>query len=152
KLIDERIAPIKMELKNPVWLSNFRINQRIVNRYRTGRAFVAGDAAHCHSPFGGQDMNLGIQDAHNLAFKLVLAIRNQAVDVNKIFDSYEQERYPVGKNVVSGTGFVTKMLGGSDIISTFLRTRVVPLMFNFFPQFTIYIFIVFTFLVYTSEI
>ncbi|CAG8712913.1 9408_t:CDS:2 [Gigaspora margarita] len=137
KIIDERIAPIKMELKNPVWISNFRINERIVNRYRTGRAFVAGDSAHCHSPFGGQGMNLGIQDAHNLAFKLVLAIRNQAVDVNKLLDSYEQERYPVGKNVVSGTGFVTKLLGSNDIISTFLRTRVAPFMFHFFPQATL---------------
>ncbi|CAG8784250.1 4495_t:CDS:2 [Dentiscutata erythropus] len=137
KIFDERIAPIKMELKNPVWISNFRINERIVNRYRTGRAFVAGDSAHCHSPIGGQGMNLGIQDAHNLAFKLVLAIRNQVVDVNKILDSYEQERYPVGKNVVSGTGFITKMLGSNDIITTFLRTRVAPFMFHFFPQATL---------------
>ncbi|CAG8705965.1 5078_t:CDS:2 [Dentiscutata erythropus] len=134
KLIDERIAPIKLELKNPTWISNFRINERIVNRYRTGRAFVAGDAAHCHSPVGGQGMNLGIQDAHNLAFKLVLAIKNQAVDVNKLLDSYEQERYSVGKNLIAGAGFVTKLLGSNDIISTFIRTRVAPFMFHFFPQ------------------
>ncbi|CAG8608979.1 7774_t:CDS:2, partial [Scutellospora calospora] len=126
KLIDERIAPIKLELKNPVWISKFRINERIVNRYRTGRALVAGDAAHCHSPFGGQGMNLGIQDAHNLAFKLALAIRGQAADVDKLIDSYEQERYPVAKKVVSGTGFFTKMWSGNDFISIFLRTRYKP--------------------------
>ncbi|CAG8442071.1 4728_t:CDS:2 [Dentiscutata heterogama] len=134
KIFDERIAPIKIELKNPVWISNFRINERIVNRYRTGRAFVAGDAAHCHSPVGGQGMNLGIQDVHNLAFKLVLAIRNQAVDINKLLDSYEQERYPVGKNIVSSTSFATKLLSNGDVINTFLRTHVAPFMIHFFPQ------------------
>ncbi|CAG8588374.1 4136_t:CDS:2, partial [Scutellospora calospora] len=134
KIVDERIAPIKFELKNPVWISNFRINERIVNRYRTGRAFLAGDSAHCHSPIGGQGMNLGIQDAHNLAFKLVLVIKNQAVDPDKLLNSYEQERYPVGKNVVSGTSFVTKMVDKNDFISTFFRTRVVPLMIRYFPQ------------------
>ncbi|CAG8677817.1 13112_t:CDS:2, partial [Cetraspora pellucida] len=136
KQIDERISPIKLELKNPVWLSNFRINERIVNRYRTGRAFVAGDAAHCHSPFGGQGMNLGIQDAHNLAFKLALVIKDQTADANKLLDSYEQERYSIAKNVVAGTGFVTKVLSGNDFFTTFLRTRVAPFMFNFFPQVT----------------
>ncbi|CAG8768993.1 8653_t:CDS:2 [Dentiscutata erythropus] len=134
KIIDDRIAPIKLELKNPVWISNFRINERIVNRYRTGRAFVAGDAAHCHSPVGGQGMNLGIQDAHNLAFKLVLAIRNQAVDINKLLDSYEQERYPVGKNIVSSTSFATKLLSNTDMVNKFLRTRIAPFIIHFFPQ------------------
>ncbi|KAF0539133.1 FAD binding domain-containing protein [Gigaspora margarita] len=134
KLIDERIAPIKLELKNPVWISNFKINERIVNRYRTGRVFIAGDAAHCHSPLGGQGMNLGIQDAHNLAFKLALVIRDQAADVNKLLDSYEHERYPVGKNVIEGTGFATKMVTGNDYITSFLRTRIAPILFHFFPQ------------------
>ncbi|CAG8480684.1 24788_t:CDS:2 [Gigaspora margarita] len=134
KLIDERIAPIKLELKNPVWISNFKISERIVNRYRTGRAFVAGDAAHCHSPFGGQGMNLGFQDAHNLAFKLALAIRGQAADVDKLINSYEQERHPIGKKVVSGTSLVTKMWTSNNFISIFLRTRVVPFIFHFFPK------------------
>ncbi|KAF0539128.1 monooxygenase fad-binding [Gigaspora margarita] len=134
KLVDERIAPIKLELKNPVWISNFKINERIVNRYRTGRVFIAGDAAHCHSPLGGQGMNLGIQDAHNLAFKLALVIRNQAVDVNKLLDSYEHERYPVGKNIIEGTGYLTKMMSGNDYFTSFLRTCVAPILFQFFPQ------------------
>ncbi|CAG8587616.1 25465_t:CDS:2, partial [Gigaspora rosea] len=134
KLLDERIAPIKMELKNPVWISNFKINERIANRYRTGRVFIAGDAAHCHSPFGGQGMNLGIQDAHNLAFKLALAIRDQSADVNKLLDSYEHERHPVGKNVIEGTGYATKMMSGNDFYTSFFRTRVAPILFHFFPQ------------------
>ncbi|KAF0401851.1 FAD binding domain-containing protein [Gigaspora margarita] len=140
KLVDERIAPIKLELKNPVWISNFKINERIVNRYRTGRVFIAGDAAHCHSPLGGQGMNLGIQDAHNLAFKLALVIRNQAADDKKLLDSYEHERYPVGKNVIKGTGYFTKILSGNDYFSSFLRTRVTPILFHFFPK-TVYNFL-----------
>ncbi|CAG8652750.1 16161_t:CDS:2, partial [Dentiscutata heterogama] len=134
KLIDERIAPIKLELKNPVWISNFRISERIVNRYRIGRAFVAGDAAHCHSPFGGQGMNLGIQDAHNLAFKLAISISGQAADVDKLIDSYEQERYPIAKKVVSGTSFFRKVWSDNNFISKFLRTSVAPFMFHLFPQ------------------
>ncbi|RIB01915.1 FAD binding domain-containing protein [Gigaspora rosea] len=134
KLVDERLSPIKLELKNPVWISNFKINERIVNRYRTGRVFIAGDAAHCHSPLGGQGMNLGIQDAHNLAFKLALIIRNQAADVNKLLDSYENERYPVGKKVIGGTGYFTKIMSSNDYFTSFIRKRIVPILFYFFPK------------------
>ncbi|KAF0497157.1 FAD binding domain-containing protein [Gigaspora margarita] len=134
KLIDERIAPIKLELKNPVWISNFKISERIVSRYRTEHAFITRDAAHCHSPFGGQGMNLGFQDAHNLAFKLALAIRGQAADVDKLIKSYKQERHPIGKKVVSGTSLVTKMWTSNNFISIFLQTRVVPFIFHFFSK------------------
>ncbi|CAG8474773.1 9496_t:CDS:2 [Cetraspora pellucida] len=134
KLVDKKTAPIKFEIKNPVWLANFKVSERIANRYRIGRVFLAGDAAHCHSPVGGQGMNLGIQDAHNLAFKLALVIRNQTINPDKVLNSYEQERRPVGKNVVSGTSFATKMLSGNDFISAFLRMSVVPFMSHFFPQ------------------
>ncbi|CAG8448289.1 9912_t:CDS:2, partial [Scutellospora calospora] len=134
KMIDKKTAPIKFEIKDPVWLANFKVSERVANRYRIGRVFLAGDAAHCHSPVGGQGMNMGIQDAHNLAFKLALVIRNQAINPDKVLNSYEQERRPVGKNVVSGTSLATKMLSGNDFISTFLRTYVAPFMFHFFPQ------------------
>ncbi|CAG8822498.1 18190_t:CDS:2, partial [Gigaspora rosea] len=72
KLIDEKTAPIKLKLTDPAWIANFKVSERVANKYRMGRAFLAGDAAHCHSPVGGQGMNMGIQDAHNLAFKLAL--------------------------------------------------------------------------------
>ncbi|CAG8526866.1 27332_t:CDS:2, partial [Racocetra persica] len=134
KMIDKKTAPIKLEIKDPVWLANFKVSEKVANRYRTGRVFLAGDAAHCHSPVGGQGMNLGIQDAHNLAFKLALVIKNQAINPDKILNSYEQERRPVGKNVVSGTSFATKMLSGNDFISNLLRSSVAPFMFQFFPQ------------------
>ncbi|CAG8670959.1 29932_t:CDS:2, partial [Gigaspora margarita] len=135
KLIDEKTSPIKLKLTDPVWIANFKVSERVANKYRMGRAFLAGDAAHCHSPVGGQGMNMGIQDAHNLAFKLALVIKNQAINPDKILNSYEQERHPVGKSVVSGTSFATKMLSGNDFISICLREFVAPFMFQFFPQF-----------------
>jgi 2-polyprenyl-6-methoxyphenol hydroxylase-like FAD-dependent oxidoreductase len=59
-----------VKLSDPRWITPFRINWRQTESYRRGRAFLAGDAAHIHSPAGGQGMNTGIQDAHNLAWKL----------------------------------------------------------------------------------
>ncbi|CAG8794801.1 27288_t:CDS:2, partial [Dentiscutata erythropus] len=134
KLIDKKTAPIKLVLTDPVWIANFKVSERVANKYRMGRAFLAGDAAHCHSPVGGQGMNLGIQDAHNLAFKLALVIRNRAINPDKLLNSYEQERLSVGKNVVYGTSFATKLLSDSDFITAFLRTSVAPFLFHFFPQ------------------
>ena len=59
-------------MTDPVWLSGFRVHTRMASAYRVGRVFLAGDAAHVHSPVGGQGMNTGMQDAHNLAWKLAL--------------------------------------------------------------------------------
>jgi 2-polyprenyl-6-methoxyphenol hydroxylase-like FAD-dependent oxidoreductase len=79
----------------------FRISHRIVNRYSEGRVFVAGDAAHIHPPTGAQGMNTGIQDAHNLAWKVALAVEGNAA--TGLLDSYDAERRPVGEEVVGRT-------------------------------------------------
>ena len=71
----ERRGPGGIVVSDPIWLAGFRINERKVADYRSGRAFVAGDAAHVHSPAGGQGMNTGMQDAFNLAWKLALVCR-----------------------------------------------------------------------------
>src|SRR5262249_35554204 len=83
------------------WSSVFRISHRIVPRYRVGRAFLAGDAAHIHPPTGGQGMNTGLQDAYNLAWKLALDIEGSAHP--DLLESYRAERQPVGQAVVSRT-------------------------------------------------
>jgi pentachlorophenol monooxygenase len=83
------------------WSSVFRISHRIVDSYFRGRAFVAGDAAHIHPPTGAQGMNTGIQDAHNLAWKLALAVSGRAAD--GLLASYDAERRPVGEEVVGRT-------------------------------------------------
>ena len=78
-----------IRLHDPAWSSLWRLNVRIVDRYREGRVFLAGDAAHIHSPAGGQGMNTGIQDAHNLGWKLA-AVTGGASPA--LLDSYESER------------------------------------------------------------
>ena len=83
------------------WSSVFRISHRIVDAYGKGRVFVAGDAAHIHPPTGAQGMNTGIQDAHNLAWKLALALAGHAAP--GLLDSYDAERRPVGEEVVGRT-------------------------------------------------
>ena len=92
------LAPAGTQASNLRWSSIFRIKHGIVDRYRVGRIFVAGDAAHLHPPAGGQGMNTGIQDAWNLGWKLALAVRGEAAP--HLLDSYEAERRPAGKEIV----------------------------------------------------
>lgn len=89
------------------WSSNFRVNHRVAAGYRRGRVFLAGDAAHVHSPAGGQGMNTGIQDAANLAWKLALAGHGLAGD--ELLDSYEAERRPIAVEVVGQTHRLTRL-------------------------------------------
>jgi 2-polyprenyl-6-methoxyphenol hydroxylase-like FAD-dependent oxidoreductase len=93
-------APRRIEVSDPRWLACFRCQLRSVATYRRGRVLVAGDAAHIHSPAGGQGMNTGMLDAYNLAWKLAL-VAGGAPD--GLLDSYGQERLPVAKNVLGLT-------------------------------------------------
>lgn len=88
-------------VSDPAWMIGFRFHSRLVSQYRVGRIFLAGDAAHIHSPAGAQGMNMGIQDAFNLAWKLALTIRGAATPA--LLDSYHLERRPVADAVVNGT-------------------------------------------------
>lgn len=97
----DRLSPEPTTASTLRWSSVFRISHRIVNSYGHGRVFVAGDAAHIHPPTGGQGMNTGIQDAHNLAWKLALAVNGHASD--QLTASYDAERRPVGEEVVGRT-------------------------------------------------
>ena len=90
------------------WISPFWIHGKIVNKMHIGSIFLAGDAAHIHSPAGGQGMNTGLQDAFNLAWKLALVIRDKSK--SSLLDTYQSERYPVVKNIVNETEFFTKMI------------------------------------------
>jgi hypothetical protein len=92
------LGPPGTTASNLRWSSIFRIKHGIVDRYREGRVFVAGDAAHLHPPAGGQGMNTGIQDAWNLGWKLALAVRGEAAP--GLLDSYDAERRPAGKMIV----------------------------------------------------
>jgi 2-polyprenyl-6-methoxyphenol hydroxylase-like FAD-dependent oxidoreductase len=98
-------GPSGMEGFDPIWLAGFRINGRKVSKYRWGRAFLLGDAAHVHSPAGGQGMNTGMQDAFNLAWKLALVTRGNCAE--SLLDSYSAERSAVGDEVLKSAGRLT---------------------------------------------
>ncbi|MES5821059.1 FAD-dependent monooxygenase [Streptomyces sp. RG80] len=89
------------------WLSRFHSDERQAPRYRVGRVFLAGDAAHVHSPAGGQGMNTGLQDAANLGWKLVAAVQGWAPE--GLLDTYEAERHPVGRAVLRSSGGLVRL-------------------------------------------
>ncbi|UQX01889.1 FAD-dependent monooxygenase [Streptomyces sp. RerS4] len=91
------------------WISRFHSDERQAPRYRCGRVFLAGDAAHVHSPAGGQGMNTGLQDAANLSWKLASVLRGDAPDPEALLDSYQSERHPVGKNVLRSSGALVRL-------------------------------------------
>lgn len=100
RILDSRVGfPAKAH--DGVWFANFRVNSRMAAGYRAGRVFLAGDAAHIHSPAGGQGMNTGLQDAFNLAWKLSLV--EQGVARPAILDSYHAERHAVGIDLLRNT-------------------------------------------------
>jgi 2-polyprenyl-6-methoxyphenol hydroxylase-like FAD-dependent oxidoreductase len=104
-VIDRRIGGIRLVRSH--WLTSFEIHHARVPAYRWGRVFLAGDAAHIHSPAGGQGMNTGMQDVFNLAWKLAAVLRGDAGDT--LLDSYEAERLPVAQSVISFTNLLTKV-------------------------------------------
>ena len=106
------------------WSSYFRIHHRQVDRLRVGRMFVAGDAAHIHSPFGGQGMNTGLQDVWNLAWKIDLAARGRASE--RLLESYTIERRPVIKEVIATTDFITRAMGTANKPAQLMRDVVLP--------------------------
>ncbi|MEU7074978.1 FAD-dependent monooxygenase [Streptomyces narbonensis] len=91
------------------WISRFHSDERQVPAYRVGRVFLAGDAAHVHSPAGGQGMNTGLQDAANLSWKLVAVLRGDAPDPEALLDSYQTERHPVGAMVLRSSGAIVRL-------------------------------------------
>ena len=128
----ERRGPAGIALADPVWLAAFRINERKVEHYRDDKIFLAGDAAHIHSPAGGQGMNTGMQDAFNLAWKLALVGSGQA-GPERLLASYSAERSPIGTQVITNTGRLTwlAMLRGHTAQSA--RNFVAGLVFGLAP-------------------
>lgn len=105
-------------MHSPRWLSRFGDATRQAERYRIGRVLLAGDAAHIHPPTGGQGLNLGVQDAFNLGWKLAAAVNGWAPE--GLLDSYHTERHPVGARVLANTRAQITLLG-TDPGATALR-------------------------------
>ncbi|MCA1730725.1 MAG: FAD-dependent monooxygenase [Actinobacteria bacterium] len=111
------------QVEEIVWSSRFRVHHRVAAAFREGAVFLCGDAAHVHSPAGGQGMNTGIQDAHNLAWKLALVIRGQAS--GPLLDSYERERMQVAQGVVSMTDRMTRLATVRSPVARRLRNLLI---------------------------
>ena len=112
------------------WFSTYRVHHRVAQAFRRGRAFLAGDAGHIHSPAGGQGMNTGIGDAFNLGWKLAAVLRREATEA--LLDSYEAERLPFARRLVETTdrafSFITANGPVAEIVRTGLAPRIMPLM------------------------
>ncbi|MFG2900127.1 FAD-dependent monooxygenase [Streptomyces zaomyceticus] len=107
--ITRRALGTDLGMHDPRWISRFHSDERQVPFYRVGRVFLAGDAAHVHSPAGGQGMNTGLQDAANLSWKLTAVLRGDAPDPEALLDSYQSERHPVGAAVLRSSGALVRL-------------------------------------------
>ena len=111
-----------LSFKTCSWFSTYRIHHRSASRFRDRRCFLLGDAAHIHSPVGAQGMNTGLQDAHNLAWKLALVAKHQAEGA--LLNSYEEERLPVARRLLNTTDLAFKLVVSDSPIAGLLRTKV----------------------------
>src|SRR6185503_9516567 len=105
--ITRRALGTDFGMHDPRWMSRFHSDERQAPHYRVGRVFLAGDAAHCHSPAGGLGMNTGIQDAANLGWKLAAAVAGWGGD--DLLDTYHAERHPVGRRVLRISGLLVRL-------------------------------------------
>lgn len=115
-----------LTLRDLDWISTFSVRQRVADSFRRGRICLAGDAAHAHSPVGAQGMNTGLQDAHNLAWKLAARLRDTAPET--LMDSYDAERRPIAERVVQMTGLGTRFAGQMPGWMRFLRNSILTLL------------------------
>ncbi|HYV48623.1 MAG TPA: FAD-dependent monooxygenase [Myxococcaceae bacterium] len=109
------------------WFSTYRVHHRVTDRFRKGRVFLAGDAAHIHSPAGGQGMNTGIGDAVNLAWKLAEVIAGRAA--TSLLDTYEPERIAFARRLVATTDFAFSFASRSGPLARRIRLQVAPRLF-----------------------
>jgi 2-polyprenyl-6-methoxyphenol hydroxylase-like FAD-dependent oxidoreductase len=130
KVLAQR-GPNGLEARAIRWSSYFRVHHRQVTQLRVGRMFVAGDAAHIHSPIGGQGMNTGLHDVWNLVWKLDLAVRGHGNE--QLLESYTTERRPVIKQVIDMTHFMTKALGAPSKLAQAVRDTVIPVVSRVAP-------------------
>ena len=125
--IEQRIkaeANIALEISQVNWFSTYKVHTRHVEKFSSGRCFLAGDSAHIHTPAGGQGMNTGIQDAYNLAWKLAFVLRGTA-DA-RILDTYNEERLPNARHLLRSTDRMFNLVASRGWLLSFMRTTVVP--------------------------
>lgn len=123
--IVDRVTGLPLGLRDMTWSSRFFINSRHLSTLRVGNVFLGGDAAHIHSPAGGQGMNTGIQDMINLCWKLALVLKGHARPA--LLDTYETERLPLIRTLIRTTETATKAFNSTNPIVHQLITRIAPI-------------------------
>ena len=118
------IEHLKVDVQKVNWFSSYHVHHRVTEHFRKGRAFLLGDAAHIHSPAGGQGMNTGIGDAINLAWKIAAVLAGHAPD--KLLDSYEAERIGFARRLVATTDRVFSFVTAEGRLADIIRTRIAP--------------------------
>jgi len=125
--VSERaIAHMHLQVSRVHWFSTYRVHHRVSDRFRQGRAFLLGDAAHIHSPAGGQGMNTGIGDAINLAWKLAAVTAGTAPD--SLLDTYQSERRAFARRLVATTDKIFTLATAEGALAGFIRLHIVPLL------------------------
>ncbi|MEO8573704.1 MAG: FAD-dependent monooxygenase, partial [Pyrinomonadaceae bacterium] len=120
----KRDAELKLDITNVNWFSTYKVHTRHVNKFSEGRCFLAGDAAHIHTPAGAQGMNTGIQDGYNLAWKLAMVL--SGAENKAILDSYNEERLENADNLLKTTDRFFNLVASPEPILTYLRMHVFP--------------------------
>lgn len=121
----DAINGLNLKITDVNWFSTYRVHHRVTDHFRRGRAFLLGDAAHVHSPAGGQGMNTGILDAINLAWKLAAVVKGTAPDT--LLDSYQIERQAFARTLVDTTDKLFTFVTTQGAIADFVRTRIAPM-------------------------
>jgi 2-polyprenyl-6-methoxyphenol hydroxylase-like FAD-dependent oxidoreductase len=122
------IQHLKVDVRKVNWFSTYHVHHRVADHFRKGHAFLLGDAAHIHSPAGGQGMNTGIGDAFNLAWKLAMVLEERASD--SLLDSYEAERIGFARRLVSTTDRVFSFATAEGRFADIMRTRIAPFLIS----------------------
>jgi 2-polyprenyl-6-methoxyphenol hydroxylase-like FAD-dependent oxidoreductase len=122
---DRAIKNMKVQIRTVNWFSTYRVHHRVADRFRNRRVFLLGDAAHIHSPAGGQGMNTGIGDAINLAWKIKSVLTHGAPDA--LLDTYETERRAFALKLVATTDKAFTLATAEGKSAQFIRTRIIPL-------------------------
>ncbi len=122
---DHAIGQMKVSIRKVNWFSTYHVHHRVTQHFRKGRAFLIGDAAHIHSPAGGQGMNTGIGDAINLAWKLAAVVNGRAPEA--LLDSYEAERIGFARRLVATTDRAFTFATSEGRLAAFVRTHLAPI-------------------------
>lgn len=120
---------LKFDITMVNWSSVYKVHSRAVERFSSGRCFLAGDAAHIHTPAGAQGMNTGIQDGYNLAWKLAEVLKHKAP--GSLLETYNEERLPNAKRLLNITDRLFDFAASDELLTSFLRKNIFPYIANF---------------------